>query len=131
MRSLYESILNSTKSGKSEVFRNLISKIPSKKNLTEIKKIWKENGLDLPKCKWVLRSDEQGYAYVSLLRILINTDYLHLGESIIVICKEKYFDDTIGDEQMYNEWINKIEEKLHIKIKDNLSNTSVWKRIEF
>lgn len=131
MLSLYESILNSTKSGKSEVFRNLVSKIPSKKNLTEIKRIWKENGLDLPKCKWVFRSDEQEYEYVSPLRVLINTNYLHLGESIIVICKEKYFDNNIGDEQMYNEWINKIEEKLHIKIKDNLSNTSVWKKIEF
>jgi hypothetical protein len=134
MRSLYESILSSTGSGKSRVLRGLLKKEPKLEQFEELKKLWSELELDLPKCTWTIlsRSDGKSYAYVTNHReYLIITNFCGFtdGTKNVISDPSMGFYTSVCKEKEYKKWQDKIKTKLNIKI-ENIPLSS-WQELIF
>ena len=133
MRSLYESILDTEDTIKSNVdvhyIEHILNSEATTKGAKELNKFWKKLGLDLPKCKWNTRE-----SYINHNKFKFEYVYQSENKKLIlprknVICKEDHFDDNIGDERVYKMWIDKIK-SVGIKIIED-PKSKIWNIIEF
>ena len=135
MRSLYESILSSTGSGKIGILKNIITKEPTKENLKYLNKLWKDWGLGHRGCHWVISvvaaaREKNCYGYVSSgTKVLIIANYSDalVGKDVNVICKEIGFDGGII---AYEHWIEKLKSVLGAKVIE-VEKSPFWNILEF
>ena len=133
MKSLYESILSSTGSGRIGMLKSILSKEPNKKNAKELNTLWKQWGLRVRTVDWIVTTlavdNSEKYAYSSRTKALIITGYPYKGTKIDVICNERGFVPDLGDNEAYEKWIEKLK-NFGAKITE-LEDNDVWKKIEF
>lgn len=137
MKSLYESILSSTGSGRIGMLKSILSKEPSKKKAKELSALWKQWGLHVRWFEWIVttfvgdKSNIETYAYAATgkSKVLIVINYPYKGTKIDVVCNERGFVPDLGSSEAYTKWIEKLK-NFGAKITE-LEDNDVWKRIEF
>ena len=109
MKSLYESILSSTGSGRIGMLKSILSKEPSKKKAKELTALWKQWGLHIRLFEWIVttfvgdKTNVETYAYASnsKSKVLIVINYPYKGTKIDVICNERGFVPDFGNSPRY------------------------------